>query len=244
MVEAKCFRGLRAFPAAALAPVTMPFDKLAGKFAADIDQAVGAGQYVRGNCFVSLARHWIPQGSSVLDYGCGPGRLGRQIQACGVRVTGVDTSADMIKQARTLVRPGDDLSFKVISHAEEASSDGPYDAIVCSSVIEYVPDADGLVRLFRSCLRGPGVLIISFANSRSYFRRRWEREASPNPMGPAQHHTWDMSAFKALLERNGFNVVTKPLYFESPWDGRFWGSWFRRAALVGSIGVVVAQAAF
>jgi 2-polyprenyl-3-methyl-5-hydroxy-6-metoxy-1,4-benzoquinol methylase len=222
----------------------MPFDKLAGKFAADIDQAVGAGQYVRGNYFVRLVQRWIPQGSYVLDYGCGPGRLGRQIQSCGLRVMGVDTSADMIEQARSLVEPGADLSFKVISHAREASSDGPYDAIVCSSVIEYVPDAEGLLRLFRASLRGPGVLIISFANSRSFFRRRWERDLGSNPMGQAQHHTWDMAAFKALLERNGFKVVSKPLYFESPWDWRFWGHWFRRVALVGSIGIVVAQAAF
>lgn len=222
----------------------MPFDKLAGKFAADIDQAVGTGQYVRGNYFVELVRRWIPTGSYVLDYGCGPGRLGREIQACGLRVMGVDTSADMIKQASSLSETGADLSFKVINHAQEASSDGPYDAIVCSSVIEYVPDAEGLVRLFRASLRGPGVLIISFANSRSYFRRRWERDLSSNPMGPAQHHTWDMAAFKALLERNGFKVMTKPLYFESPWDWRFWGRWFRHVALIGSIGVVVAQAAF
>jgi 2-polyprenyl-3-methyl-5-hydroxy-6-metoxy-1,4-benzoquinol methylase len=220
----------------------MPFDKLAGKFAADIDQAVGAGQYVRGNYFVGLARRWIPQGSYVLDYGCGPGRLGRAIQACGLRVMGVDTSADMIKQAQSLVGASGDLSFKVITQAQEATTDGPYDAIVCSSVIEYVPDAAGLIRVFRASLRGPGVLIISFANSTSFFRRRWERDLGSNPMGPAQHHTWDMAAFQALLERNGFKVVTKPLYFESPWDGRFWGRWFRRVALVGSIGVLVAQA--
>jgi SAM-dependent methyltransferase len=226
------------------AQVTMPFDKLADKFAADIDQAVGAGNYVRGNCFVRLVRRWIPAGSYVLDYGCGPGRLGRQIQACGLRVLGVDTSADMIKQARSLVQPGADLSFEVITDAEQALANRHYDAIVCSSVIEYVPDSEGLVRHFRAALRGPGVLIISFANSRSYFRRRWEREPSSNPMGPAQHHTWNMDEFRALLERNGFKVVSNPLYFDSPWDGRFWGSWFRRAALVGSIGVVVAQAAF
>lgn len=222
----------------------MPFDRLAGKFAADIDQAVGAGHYVRGNYFVELARRWIPAGSYVLDYGCGPGRLGRQIQACGVRVLGVDTSADMIKQARSQAGSGPDLRFEVIGDAQELLSDGPYDAIVCSSVIEYVSDAEGLVRLFHSSLRAPGVLIISFANSRSVFRQRWEREPGDNPMGPAQHHTWNIAEFKALLERNGFEVVTRPLYFESPWDWRLWGRWFRGVSLVGSIGVVVARARF
>lgn len=220
----------------------MPFDRLAGKFAADIDQAVGAGHYVRGNYFAELVRRWIPAGSYVLDYGCGPGRLGRQIQACGVRVLGVDTSVDMISQARSQAEAGADLRFEVIADAQELSSEGPYDAIVCSSVIEYVPDADGLLQLFRSSLRAPGVLVISFANSRSVFRRRWEREPGDNPMGPAQHHTWDFAQFKALLERNGFRIVTRPLYFESAWDWRFWGRWFRRVALVGSIGVVVALA--
>jgi 2-polyprenyl-3-methyl-5-hydroxy-6-metoxy-1,4-benzoquinol methylase len=217
------------------------FDNVADKFAGDIDHAVKAGHYVRGDYFVQLAREWIPPGAYVLDYGCGPGRLSRLLQQCGLRLFGVDTSAGMIEQARTQAAKDGSIEFKVIERSADAMAPQAYDAVVCSSVIEYVPDANALLQQFRDSLRGPRMLIISFANSRSYFRKRWEAEAVANPMGPGQHHTWDHASFEALLARNGFRLVTSPLYFESPWDWRPWGRWFKRVPQVGSLGVVVAQ---
>jgi SAM-dependent methyltransferase len=217
------------------------FDNVAGKFAGDIDHALKAGRYVRGEYFVELSRTWVPKGSYVLDYGCGPGRLSRLLQGLGLRVFGVDTSVGMIEQARSLIQPGSDMGFSAIEKSDEAMAPERYDAVVCSSVIEYVPDADGLLQQFHASLKGPGVLVISFANKASRFRQSWEREAASNPMGPSQHHTWDAAGFKAMLERNGFEVVTEPLYYESPWDWRFWGHWFKRVALVGSLGVLVAR---
>jgi hypothetical protein len=90
-------------------------------------------------------------------------------------------------------------------------------------------------------MRPPGMLVISFANAASRFRQQWEKENENNPMGPGAHHTWTWPQFKALLERNGFEPVTEPLYYESPWDWRFWGKWFRRSARIGSLGVVAAR---
>lgn len=223
--------------------MTMLFDQVAGKFAGDIDQAISDGRYIRGELFVQLARQAIAPGSFTLDYGCGPGRLSRLMEGCGLRVRGVDTSPGMIEQAQKLVRPGSTMTFAAIEKAIDALPPATYDAIVCSSVIEYVPDADELLQQFRAALRPGGTLIISFANAASHFRKQWQRQAGDNPMGPGQHHVWTWPEFSALLERNGFRPVTQPLYYESPWDGRFWGPWFRRSAKVGSLGVLVAKAA-
>lgn len=223
--------------------MTQLFDQVAGKFAGDIDRALSAGRYVRGEFFVELARQSIPRGSHVLDYGCGPGRLSALLEDCGLRVHGVDTSPGMIEQARALIKPGSSMTFKSITEAAEALPPATYDAVVCSSVIEYVPDADELLQLFRASMRPPGVLVISFANAASRFRQQWEKERENNPMGPGARHTWAWPQFKTLLQRNGFETVTEPLYFESPWDWRFWGKWFRRSARIGSLGVVVARPA-
>jgi len=218
------------------------FDQVAGKFAGDIDQAISSGSYVRGTLFVELARNAIAKGSYVLDYGCGPGRLSKLMEQLGLRVRGVDTSPGMIEQARMLIGPGSTLEFGAIDKAIEALPRNTYDAIVCSSVIEYVPDADELLQQFRASLRPGGTLVISFANATSYFRKQWQRQSGDNPMGPGQHHVWHWPEFERLLRTNGFEPTTQPLYYESPWDGRFWGPWFRKSAHVGSLGVLVAKA--
>jgi 2-polyprenyl-3-methyl-5-hydroxy-6-metoxy-1,4-benzoquinol methylase len=217
------------------------FDQVAGKFADDIDDMIGCGRYVRGDLFIDLARRKLPQGASILDYGCGPGRLSGQLASAGFTVKGVDTSPGMIEQARSLIKPGLSMSFQSIQDPAEALPAKTYDAIVCSSVIEYVADADKLLQQFKAALRPSGQLLISFANASSYIRKRWQREAGGNPMGPGQQHVWTWPQFRTLLQRNGFQPVTEPLYFESPWDRHAWGRWARRSSLVGSLGVLVAD---
>jgi len=41
-------------------------------------------------------RPFLPSGGSVLELGCGTGRLTRRLLECGMRVTGVDSSAQML----------------------------------------------------------------------------------------------------------------------------------------------------
>jgi SAM-dependent methyltransferase len=217
------------------------FDEVAAKFAGDIDKALHSGNYVRGELFVRLAEQSIPAGALVLDYGCGPGRLSLLLARSGFQVSGVDTSAGMIAEARALDCAGLNVEFATIKRPDEALGPNLYDAIVCSSVIEYVPDAHALLQAFRRALRGAGALIISYANDSSYWRKYWKRSDDANPMGPSQHHVWDWRSFKGLLTRNGFRPTGGPIFFESPWDSRPWGAMFRRVPYVGSLGLVVAR---
>ncbi len=147
----------------------------------------------------------------------------------------------MIEQARALDEQGLNIEFSAIGKLDEALAPNTCDAIICSSVVEYVADVDELLQGFHRALRTSGVLIVSYANESSYWRKRWKREAAANPMGPSQHHTWDWVGFRTLLVKNGFQTTTRPKFFESPWDSRPWGAWFRNVPYVGSLGVVVAR---
>jgi 2-polyprenyl-6-hydroxyphenyl methylase / 3-demethylubiquinone-9 3-methyltransferase len=217
------------------------FDQVASRFARSIDGTMRAGHYARGNHFIGLAQHAFPRCGYLLDFGCGPGRLSLLLAQAGFRVVGVDISHGMIAEARQLDTQGLPVEFLTIERAEEALAPAAYDGIVCSSVIEYVADADSLLQGFRRSLRDSGALLISFANRASIFRWYWERVAPPNPMGAAQRHVWTWPEFRAVLARNGFAPATRPRYFEWPWDARALGSPFTYARFLGSIGVVVAR---
>ena len=218
------------------------FDEVAGKFALDIDSAMHGDNYVRGKLFVDLAQKTIPVGGYVLDYGCGPGRLSLLLARSGFRVRGADTSEGMVAQARTLDRTALSVDFETIEKSDEVLPPNTYDAIVCSSVIEYVPNADELLKGFHRALRKSGVLIISYANKSSLWRQHWNRAAAENPMGPSQHHVWNKQEFEALLTRNEFRIITRPKFFESPSDRWPWGALFRNSPYAGSLGVIVASA--
>jgi SAM-dependent methyltransferase len=217
------------------------FDQVASRFARSIDGTMRAGYYARGKHFLGLAQHAFPKSGYVLDFGCGPGRLSLLLADAGFRVLGADISHGMIAEARQLDTRGLPIEFATIERAEDALVPGTYDGIVCSSVIEYVADADSLLQGFRRSLRNSGSLLISFANRASVFRWYWNKIAPPNPMGAAQHHVWTWREFRALLARNGFAPATRPRYFEWPWDARAWGAPFTHTPFLGSIGVVVAK---
>ena len=222
-------------------PMSELFHRVSKKFANDIDQAIGSGNYIRGDLFVALADGAIPAGGHVLDYGCGPGRLGLLLARRGFRVRGLDIAEGMLNEARALDVTGLQIEFELIVNLAGALPPDTFDGIVCSSVIEYVADAEELLLGFHRSLRKSGVLIISYANASSYFRQRSARAAGENPMGPAQYHTWDWAGFRSLLQRCGFQTTTQPQFYESPWDCRPWGPWFRGSPYVGSLGVIAVR---
>lgn len=218
------------------------FDDSAADFARGIDAQIRAGSYVRGEMFARALRESVPAGSRILDYGCGPGRLARMAAEQGHEVLGVDPSEGMVAQARLLPAPSKGtLRFEVGNDASIRAR-GPFDAIVCSSVVEYVPDPLALLRLFRAALVPTGALIISYANRLSL----WRVYASlrfPNAAFRAyQLHLWDSGSFQRLLAEAGFRMTGPARVFESPFDRR---PALRRLSgfrLVGTLGIVVARA--
>lgn len=108
---------------------------------------------------------------TLLDVGCGTGRLARRLFGAGFSVVGVDISPSAIEEARSLAVPSEGggafLRFDLVdcSVADGPLIDGgPFDVVVCQlvfSIIGGVRERESLLRNLHQHLRPGGRLYLS-----------------------------------------------------------------------------------
>jgi SAM-dependent methyltransferase len=147
----------------------------------------------------------------------------------------------MLKEAAAQDLTGLDVEFSLIPEVGPSLPAGCFDCVVCSSVIEYVPSAADLLATFRSALRPDGVLIISYANRLSLWRKyaRWREPRAPHLA--VQRYLWSFNQIRGELIHAGFAVLNGPTYFESPFDHKPFCGWLSRLAVIGTLGLVVGR---
>jgi SAM-dependent methyltransferase len=126
--------------------------------------AVSPAAFHRRRLVVRLAREHAAGAKNVLDVGCGPGQLLRDISAAlpGAKIHGADVSEGSLADGRAK-NPGFDLFAMDLTsptfatdHAEHL---GAFDLIICSEVLEHIPD-DGLAAHRIAELLAPGGVVI------------------------------------------------------------------------------------
>jgi arsenite methyltransferase len=102
-------------------------------------------------------------GEAVADIGCGPGLLALEIaEAVGSqgRVLGVDASTAMVAIANRRCAPAGNVTVEVADAVRLPGGDGMFDALVCTQVLEYVPDVPAALQEFLRLLRPGGRLLL------------------------------------------------------------------------------------
>lgn len=109
-----------------------------------------------------LERLPLDGGETVLDAGCGSGRVTEQLleRLPRGRVVATDAAPSMLAEARTrLERFGDRVEFVECDLGRPLPVDGPVDAVFSTATFHWVPDHDALFANLAAVLRPGGWLV-------------------------------------------------------------------------------------
>jgi trans-aconitate methyltransferase len=177
-------------------------------------------------------------GERVLDLGCGTGELTKAIADRGARVLGVDSSPEMIAQAR---RSFPDLEFEV-ADARTMGFDAPFDAVFSNAALHWIRPPEAAAERVFAALRPGGRFVAEFGGQGNVARVLAEIEAAGKDqgvdLGELLHRNYFPSAdaYPAVLRGVGFEVGSVDLYdrftpLEGPEGLRNWVRMFRGAVL-------------
>lgn len=129
----------------------------------------------RYEVWTQLLTTHIPEGARVLDLGCGSGVFSFFLAARGCSVLGIDGAANMIAlcEQRRLAAGLDRVSFQQAELPLPAAylPEASFDAVISSSVLEYIDDLPAIWQNIDRALKPGGVLIVSFPNRSSWYRQ-------------------------------------------------------------------------
>lgn len=179
------------------------FDTAAAGWTAryDRDAAVAA----RKAQFANAVQAKFSQAADILDFGCGSGDIAIQLSELGHHVTGYDLSEAMIAEARRADRKGR-VRWLAATEGSLPFAPASFDAIVASSVLEYVPDLEATLARLSQLLRPGGWLIATVPDMRDPVRHResWLRLAATTPglREILQHSRWREGAAYLRISTN------------------------------------------
>jgi 2-polyprenyl-6-hydroxyphenyl methylase/3-demethylubiquinone-9 3-methyltransferase len=162
----------------------------------------------------------VSKESVVMDLGCGPGHLTALAAARAKRVIAVDGSAEMIREATRVCQGVGDVEFRqAMLEDVRASALPPLDAILCSSVMEYVKEPGAVLEQCREALKASGVFVVSVPNGNSWYR--WLERISFRLLGRPGYLQYvrevaSMRREKERLETAGFRIREVRFYGAAP----------------------------
>lgn len=125
----------------------------------------------RLTAFSSALTKVMPPPARVLDFGCGTGNLSSELASLGYQVTGCDISQAMLSQAR-LTAGCSAVDWVGLPPSALLPFDAnAFDAVVASSVFEYLEDLDSSLQDLARVLKPGGVLLYTVPLSSHPTRR-------------------------------------------------------------------------
>jgi SAM-dependent methyltransferase len=137
---------------------------------------------------------------SLLEMGCGAGRMLADWHQLGHRGDAVDLDATARKLAAECV-DALDLNFAVGDHAKAGAQ---YDYLVATEVLEHVEDPGAVIKQWSASLKDDGIFLATVPA----FRHLWGK--SDEWAGHVQR--FEPADFRRIVEEAGFDVIEMRLY--------------------------------
>lgn len=146
---------------------------------------------------------------SVLDLGCGYGRVAVRLAEVAARVVGIDTSAESLVMARRVAGSGSRCEFLQMDATVTAFRDGAFDRVICvqNGICAFAVDPERLVReALRITRPGGRLLVSSYAAAFWPERLCWfESQAAAGLVGAIDY---DQTGDGTIVCRDGFRAGT------------------------------------
>lgn len=156
-----------------------------------------------------IARLSLRDDERILDVGCGDGKVTADLARAVPKgaVTGIDSSAEMIRFARAAFPPRSipNVKFQRMD-ARHIRLANPFDLVFSNATLHWVDDHEAFLRGAAACLRPGGRLVVSCGGK-----------------GNAQDVFVALRAVMRLAPwRNFFRRLEKPYFFHSPEEYEKW----------------------
>jgi len=174
----------------------LPFD--GRQYQARFDALAASGTDVHGEA--SLVRRYSP--ATVLDAGCGTGRVAIELSRHGIEVVGVDMDRSMIAEARRLA-PGIEWIEADLSELDVGRTFAV--VVMAGNVPLFCPDGRraGLVATCARHLAPGGRLIAGFQLDRGYLLDEYDGTCTASGLAlEARWATWDGQPFSAAAGKD------------------------------------------
>ena len=177
-----------------------------------------ADEYVESTLYADMsdARNkflsYIPEGGTILDFGCGSGRDSKAFLDAGYKVTALDGSEELCKRAeRLLNQPVQCCLFQ--DYKAEEQFDGIW---ACATLLHLKKEElESVIEQLVKSLKPDGVLYMSFKYGEFSGERdgRWftDLEVLPDTLyGPLIQETWiSLDVREGTKTQKWYNVISK-----------------------------------
>ncbi len=172
-------------------------------------------------------------GERILDVGCGTGHLTSEIAALGAETLGIDSSPDMVAQARQNYPK---LKFQ-LADAKSFRVSEFFDAVFSNAALHWIPDARPVVQAVHRALKSGGRFVAEFGGkgNTGQVMTALQQAGASDPLRSFYYPS--VGEYSTLLESEGFEVrlatlFERPTELEDPVRGlKDWLLMFQQKAL-------------